>query len=704
MKKIINCLTWGLMGFALFFCQSCYDSTIEYVVTSPDGKIKVEFFLSEPGRAGYKALFKDQVIIDTSMMSFDLSNGTSLGGGLAVNEFHCDEVNDSWEMPWGEQKTVENKYNQLIIELAEQYKPHRKFNVIFRVYDDGIGFRYEFPEQEGWADAVIMDENTQFQLTGDHTTWWIPGDWDIYEHLYNTTKVSEIDAIAKRNHPNLAQTYIPENAVNTPVTMKTADGLYLSFHEANLTNYSGMTLKVDPNTLTLQSELVGSPDSSKVKRKLPFKTPWRTIQIAEKPGDLIDSKLIVNLNEPNKLDDVSWIKPTKYVGIWWEMHLDKSTWDKASGRHGATTENAKRYIDFASERGINGLLVEGWNTGWEVWLDQEKKIGAFDFVTPYDDYDLEEVVRYGKEKGVGLIMHHETSAVASTYDQQLDTAFALCQNLGIHAIKTGYVGKIIPQGEFHHGQWMVNHYRRVLEKAAEYQIMVNAHEPIKATGIRRTYPNMIAREGLRGQEFNAWSVELNPPEHLTIVPFTRMLAGPIDFTPGIFDIKMAKYNKGHVNTTLAQQLALYVIIYSPIQMAADLPENYEGNPAFQFITDVALDWDESMVLDAEIGDYISIARKAKDSDKWFMGAITDENPRDLNTKLDFLKLDQDFVATMYMDAEDAHYDTNPTALEIKKFIVNKDTELKLKLVAGGGAAIMFEPVDEGNIKGVELYP
>ena len=704
MKKIINPSVWGLMSFALLFCQSCSNTTIEYVVASPDGKIKVDFFLSGPGRAGYKVSFNNQVIIDTSLMSFELSNGTSLGGGLTVNETHYDEVDDPWQMPWGEQKTVENKYNQLIIELAEQYKPHRKFNVIFRVFDDGIGFRYDFPEQEGWTDVGILDENTQFQLTGDHTAWWIPGDWDIYEHLYSTTKVSEINAISKRNHPNLAQTYIPENAVNTPVTMKTDDGIYLSFHEANLTDYSGMTLKVDTNTFTLQSGLVGSRTKTKVIRKLPFKTPWRTIQIAEKPGDLIDSKLIVNLNEPNKLDDVSWIKPIKYVGIWWEMHLDKSTWDKASGRHGATTENAKRYIDFASKRGINGLLVEGWNTGWEVWLDQEKKIGAFDFVTPYEDYDLEEVVRYGKEKGVGLIMHHETSAVASTYDQQLDTAFALCQNLGIHAIKTGYVGKIIPEGEFHHGQWMVNHYRRVLEKAARYQIMVNAHEPIKATGIRRTYPNMIAREGLRGQEFNAWSVELNPPEHLTIVPFTRMLAGPIDFTPGIFDIKMAKYNKGHVNTTLAQQLALYVIIYSPIQMAADLPENYEGNPAFQFITDVALDWDESKVLDAEIGDYISIARKAKDSDNWFMGAITDENPRDLNIKLDFLKLDQDFVATLYVDAEDAHYDTNPTALEIKKFIVNKDTELKLELVAGGGAAIMFEPVTESNVEGVELYP
>ncbi|MDP6923073.1 MAG: glycoside hydrolase family 97 catalytic domain-containing protein, partial [Lutibacter sp.] len=482
----------------------------------------------------------------------------------------------------------------------------RKMNLVFRLYDDGIGFRYAFPEQENLSTLLIAEEHTQFNLAGDHKTWWIPGDWDIYEHLYSTSRVSEINAMEKVGHKNLAQTYIPENAVNTPVTMKTDQGRYLSFHEASLVDYSGMTLAVDTLNLSLESRLVGSDNHAyKVRRDLPFSTPWRTIQIAEKAGDLIASNLIVNLNEPNKLGDVSWFRPTKYTGIWWEMHLGKSTWDygmtqhmntwtdsgKSHGKHGATTENAKAFIDFSAANNIGAVLVEGWNTGWEHWIGFEDREGVFDFITPYPDYDLQEVVRYGKERGVAIIMHHETSAATETYEKQQDTAYALMKSLGIHSVKTGYVGKILPKGEYHHGQYMVNHYNHTVVKAAKYQVAINAHEPIKATGLRRTYPNTISREGLRGQEFNAWASDGgNPPEHLSIVAFTRMLAGPVDFTPGIFNIKFDAYKKDNqVNTTIAQQLALYVVIYSPVQMAADLIEHYEGHPALSFIRDVGVD-------------------------------------------------------------------------------------------------------------------
>jgi len=451
-------------------------------------------------------------------------------------------------MPWGETKEVVNNYNEMIITLNNSDNEISNFRIHFKVFNDGVGFRYDFPQLNNLDSIVILDENTQFNLTGNHTCWWIPGDWDIYEHLYNKTSFTEIDALSKVNHNNLAQTYIPENAVNTPLTMCTVDGVHLSFHEANLTNYPGMTLKIDKTNLLMSSELVGSNRLGyKAKVKLPFNTPWRTIQIVKNATKLIDSKLIVNLNEPNKLGDVSWFKPKKYIGIWWEMHLGKSQWSyynngKPHGMHGATTENAKAFIDFASKNEIGGLLVEGWNTGWENWIGFADREGFFDFVTPYPDYDLEEVVQYGKEKGVEIIMHHETSAAPLTYEQQLDTAYALMKRLGIHAVKTGYVGKIIPKGEFHHGQWMVKHYRKVIETAAKYDVAVNAHEPIKSTGIRRTYPNAISREGLRGQEFNAWSSDGgNPPNHLPTVAFTRMLAGPIDFTPGVFNIKLKPY-------------------------------------------------------------------------------------------------------------------------------------------------------------------
>lgn len=662
----------------------------DIIVHSPNGKVMVIFYLTEKGEPAYAAGFNEMPVLHESTLGFELKDAPPLKEGFEIVEFVESSFNETWEMQWGEQETVENNYNELKVFLQESKSPYREMNVIFKVYDDGFGFRYEFPEQENMTEVIILNENTQFHLTGDLDTWWQPGDWDIYEHLYHATKFSEIDATKYRNHPSLGQTYIPFNAVNTPVTMRTDNGLYLSFHEANLTDYADMTLLVDKEKDMWVSKLVSSDRTGyAVKRNTPFQTPWRTVQISETAGGLIESRLIVNLNEPNKLGDVSWFKPTKYTGIWWEMHLGKNSWDMASGKHGATTENAKKLIDFSAANGIHGMLVEGWNTGWEHWIGFEDREGVFDFITPYPDYDLKEVVRYGKEKGVELIMHHETSAAPRTYEQQMDTAFKLMQSLGIHAVKTGYVGKIIPKGEYHHGQWMVNHYRKVVETAAKYEIAINAHEPIKATGIRRTYPNVISREGLRGQEFNAWSSDGgNPPDHLPTVAFTRMLAGPIDFTPGIFNIKLEPYKDiNQINTTLAHQLALYVVIYSPIQMAADLPENYEGHPAFQFIRDVGVNWKQSKVLNGEVGEYVTIAREERGTGNWFIGSITNETPREVVIKLDFLDPDATYNATIYKDGIEAHWDTNPTDIVILPMTVSNGSIMKFKSAPGGGFAI-----------------
>lgn len=676
-------------------------------ITSPDGNLILSVFCTANEQPAYLLYHNEQLLIDTSTLGFDLKDAAPLGKNMAIKEATRREIDETWEMPWGEQREVRNHYNELIVTLEELLPPKRHFDMIFRVYDDGLAFRYEFSEQDSLGEVTILEERTRFQLPADHECWWIPGDWDIYEHLYTRSRVSEINAISKRNHPNLAQTTIPHNAVNTPVTLRTAEGLHLSFHEAELTDYAGMTLRVDTATLSLESCLVGSDRLGyKVQRQTPFRTPWRTIQVGEKATDLLDSRLIVNLNEPNQLGDVEWFKPTKYMGIWWEMHLGKSSWDQASGKHGATTENAKRHIDFAAEHGIGALLVEGWNTGWERWIGFEDREGVFDFTTPYDDYDLEEVVRYGREKGVDLVMHHETSAAPRTYAERLDTAYQLMERLGIHAVKTGYVGKIIPKGEYHHGQWMVNHYRQVLETGAEHQVAINAHEPIKATGLRRTYPNAISREGLRGQEFNAWAADGgNPPNHLPTVAFTRMLAGPIDYTPGIFNIKLAPYKPDNqVNTTLAHQLALYVVLYSPIQMVPDLIESYEGQPAFQFIQDVGVDWEQSRSINGEVGEYVTIAREERSTGHWFVGSITNEQARELSVPLDFLRDGPTYLATLYLDASDAHWDDNPTAAVIEQYLVQSDDVLQLPLASGGGAAVSLVPVGEEAVEGVEKYP
>jgi hypothetical protein len=691
--------------FSIILFSACQTSLPETQVSSPSGNLDVSFFLKD-GQAAYSISFNNTKVVDTSTIAFDIKDQSLLGKNLKIIAATTSAFSEKWEMPWGEQRWVDNNYNKLLVDLQETGGEQRKFSVEFRVYDDGLGFRYHFPKQGNVDEWIIMDELTEFQLTSDPTVWWIPGDWDIYEHLYNTSRFSEIDALSKQNHPNLASTHIPFNAVNTPVTMKSENGTYLSFHEADLTGYPGMTLMVDNESLKMTSELVGSAITGyKAKISLPFSTPWRTIHVADRAGDLIESNLIVNLNEPNQLGDVSWFTPMKYVGIWWEMHLGKSTWDMESSQsmdtyvgdevgkavHGATTENARRHIDFASENGIKGLLVEGWNTGWDHWIGFEDREGVFDFVTPYPDYDLSGIVDYANEKGVEIIMHHETSAAPRTYDQQKDTAYALMQSLGIHSVKTGYVGKIIPKGEYHHGQWMVNHYHGVLETAAKYEVAINAHEPIKATGKRRTYPNAISREGLRGQEFNSWSIENgNPPEHLTIVPFTRMLGGPIDFTPGIFNIKLSPYRDGtgkQVNTTLAHQLGLYVVIYSPIQMAADLIENYDNQPAFQFIRDVGVDWEQSKVLDGEVGEFVVIARQERETMNWFVGGTADEKGKTVSFSLDFLDDGVTYKGVLYKDASDSHWDENPTAIEIEEIKIKKGEDLTVVMAPGGGFAL-----------------
>lgn len=677
-------------------------------ISSPDNSIHVNFHLTQNGRFYYTVDYQDKPIIDTSFVGFDLEDGPSLKENLTASYSNIKTVNETWQMPWGEQQDVVNHYNEITISLEETSELQREIDIVFRVYNDGLGFRYHFPEQPHLKETLITEEYTEFNLTEDYKTFWIPGDWDIYEHLYSTTKLSEIDAPSYNEYTNLAQSYIPDNAVNTPVTMVGKDGIHLSFHEAGLIDYAGMTLKVDTENLKLKSQLVGSRNHSyKVKRETPFYTPWRTIQITDNAPDLIASNLIVNLNEPNKLGDISWFTPMKYTGVWWEMHLNKSTWDygmemvdgkwkdtgKAHGKHGATTENVKQFIDFSAENNIGGVLVEGWNTGWERWIGFDDREGVFDFVTPYPDYDLDEVTAYAKSKGVEIIMHHETSAATETYEKQQDTAYALMQKYGMHVVKSGYVGKILPKGEYHHGQHMVNHYNNAAIKAANYEVAVNAHEPIKATGLRRTYPNIISREGLRGQEFNAWSVDGgNPPEHLPIVAFTRMLAGPIDFTPGIFNIKFDEYKKeNQVNTTLAHQLALYVVMYSPVQMAADLVEHYEAHPEpLQFIKDVGVDWLETKVLNGEVGDYVTIARKERGTEDWFLGGITDENKREFEIPLNFLDEGETYLAKIYKDGKDAHWDKNPLSIDLESIEVNSADILELYLAPGGGFAVSFE--------------
>ncbi|WP_138429264.1 glycoside hydrolase family 97 protein [Fodinibius saliphilus] len=690
--------------FILVFFGAC-STNPQKTVTSPNQQVELEFSLSDQGQAQYHVTYQNTTLIDTSTLGFEFRNQPSLKNGLQITKTTGKSVDKSWNPVWGEHEEISNHYRELLVELEEQEAPHRQVKIRFRLYNDGLGFRYEFPKQEALSDSLfIMNEQTEFALTNDHRAWWIPADYDSYEYNYKQSVVSKIDASVFESENDRVDRQIDNfKAVNTPVTLKTDNDIYLSFHEANLTDYAGMTLGITED-LELKSELVPWADGTKVKAKAPFHTPWRTIQIAESAGDLVESSLILNLNNPNKLEDTIWITPLKYTGVWWELHIGKTGWNyskqaddsfgqQGATKHGANTENVKDYVDFNKQTGIKGLLVEGWNTGWEYWGTDS--LGFFDFTTPYPDFDLNEVAEYARKNDVALIGHHETSGQAAHYESRLDTAFQLYQKHGIHHVKTGYAGGIIPKGEYHHGQWMVRHYRNVVKTAAKYQIGINAHEPIKATGIRRTYPNMMTREGVRGMEYNAWSDGM-PPEHTTILPFTRVLGGPIDYTPGIFDITFDEFrDKEQVHSTLANQLALYIVLYSPMQMAADLPENYrteEGDihPMFQFIQEVPVDWSKSITPMATIGDYVVTVRKQKGTEDWYLGAVTDEQERTIKLSLDFLQGAKTYSASIYRDGKEAHWKENPTDYEIETQEVTKETILDLRLAPGGGTAISFK--------------
>ncbi|HMU44802.1 MAG TPA: glycoside hydrolase family 97 protein [Chitinophagaceae bacterium] len=695
-----------LAVLALFFFLFSYAGLIEKV-TSPDGNIIFSIVTTGSGSQGdkiaYEISYKNSPVIKTSYIGFVLKLPEVALNSFVILDKKQNSVNDTWKPVWGEVKEIQNHYNELILTLKGQNDIILKF--IIRVFNDGASFRFEFPEQPNLKHFILADEQTQFALTGNHKIWWIPGDYDSNEYWYHTTQISDIDARAGNQVTEISvRSIFDKNGVQTPLMMKTKEGVYINIHEAALVNYPAMDLVVDKNNFTFNAHLVPDAVGNKAYLIAPAKTPWRTIIISDDAKNILASKMILSLNEPSKIENTSWIKPQKFVGVWWEMHVGKSSWDYSGGQvgsqqatkvpHGANTANVKRYIDFAAKNGIQSVLVEGWNTGWEDWFGQWKE-DVFDFVTPYPDFDVNELQRYAASKGVKLIMHHETSASVTNYERWMDTAYRFMKNHGYDAVKTGYVGKIIPRGEHHDGQWMVRHYERVAKKTADYHIMVDMHEPVRSTGLHRTYPNWLASEAARGNEFNAWSSG-NPPEHETILPFTRLMGGPMDYTPGIFKIKMSYYNpekKEQVHTTLAKQLALYVTMYSPLQMAADLPENYELYPdAFQFIKDVAVDWDDTKILEAEPGDYIVETRKAKGSDNWFLGAITDENARQFSVKTGFLDSDRFYYATIYRDADNADWQTNPEAYTIEKKLVNTNSVLSLKLAPGGGTAISFVPL------------
>lgn len=702
MKIKLFCLV--ILFAAVSFTQS---------IKSPTGKLILSFAITDKGEPTYQLKFGNKDILEPGKLGIKLLNQEGFVNGFTIIKVDSVSVSDSWDPVWGEVKTIQNNYKELAVTLQQASVNNRKLIIRFRLFDDGLGFRYEFPEQNGLQYFTVSDELTEFNLTGDHKTFWIPGDFDSNEYDYSTTLLSQVDAYRGQTATEIStRSIIAANAVQTPLMMKTNENIYINIHEAALVNYPAMNLLIDKNSFTLTSALVPDAVGNKAYLQTPCNTPWRTVIVSDKAADILASKIILNLNEPTKFKDVSWIKPMKYVGIWWGMHVGTMSWNYAdvsnvklgltdwtkltpNGKHGATTENTKKYIDFAAKHRLDGILVEGWNIGWEDWFGSWKE-NVFDFITPYPDFNVSELQKYAESKGVKLIMHHETSGSATNYERRMDEAYRFMNKYGYPAVKTGYVGRIIPRGEHHDGQWMVNHYIHVAEKTAEYKINLDAHEPVRPTGLHRTYPNWLACEAARGNEFNAWS-KGNPPEHETILPFTRLMGGPMDYTPGIFQIKMDYYfpgKKEQVHTTIAKQLALYITMYSPLQMAADLPENYERFPdAFEFIEDVAVDWDDTKILEAEPGDYITIARKTKNKDEWFVGAITDENSRVAVIPFSFLTANQKYKATIYKDAPNADWEKNPMAYVIENVIVTNQSTLKVNLAKGGGAAISIKKVN-----------
>jgi hypothetical protein len=672
--------------------------------------IKLSVAIDASGTVSYTVEHKDLMIVAPSNLGFMLTDGVDMHSGFELLSTETKTVDETWQPVWGEVKNIRNHYQQLTVHLKQKNTSHYLLDIVFRVFEDGVAFRYVFPNQPELKYFIVADELTQFNLTGDHKTFWIPGDYDSNEYTYTTSKLSEIDNREKvKSSTSIAVRIAPDaHAVQTPLMMKTISDTYINIHEAALVNYPAMQIHVDGETYHLTSSLVPDAYGNKAYLHAPCRTPWRTIIISDDAKEILSSKMILNLNDPAKTNNTSWIKPMKFIGVWWEMQVGKGTWNYSdfpdsvspngklipNGKHSANTANVKRYIDFAAANNIKGVLVEGWNTGWEDWFGKWKE-NVFDFVTPYPDYDVKEIVRYAKSKSVSMIMHNETSGSATNYERQLDTAYRFMNKFGFPAVKTGYVGKIIPRGEHHDGQWMVSHYERVAQKALEHHVTIDMHEPVRPTGLQRTYPNWLANEAARGNEFNAFSDDGNPPEHETILPFTRLMGGPMDYTPGIFKLKgYASYApERQLHTTLAKQLALYVTMYSPLQMAADLPENYKAKAdAFQFIKEVAVDWDDTKILEAEPGDYITIARKEKNKNNWFMGAITDEQGRTTDIKLDFLDKGKKYMAIIYADATNADYLKNPEAYQITKQIVDAGSSLHLVLANGGGAAVSIVPV------------
>jgi len=691
---------------------------------SPSGKLKLQFSLDASGAPTYSLSYKGQAVIKPSKLGLELTGNTkkvefsgagegdreSLSSSL-YDQFEqtaqeSKQVDERWNPVWGEESEIRNHYNELTVSL-QQKTSKRKLVVRFRLFDQGLGFRYEFPEQKEMTYLVVKEEKTQFAMNGDHTAFWIPGDYDTQEYDYTKSRLSEIRRLmAKAITPNASQTPFSPTGVQTALMMKSDDGLYINIHEAALINYACMHLHLDDKNFVFQSWLTPDANGTKGNLQTPARSPWRTIMVSDDARDILASRMTLNLNEPTKIKDPSWIKPTKYVGVWWEMITGKSEWSytydlpsvhlgetdyskvKPHGKHGATTANVKRYIDFAAKHGFDGVLVEGWNIGWEDWFGNAKD-HVFDFVTPYPDFDLVSIRDYAKHKGVKMIMHHETSGAVRNYERYLDSAYRFMKDNGYDAVKSGYVGNIIPRGEYHYSQWINNHYQYALEKAAKYKIMVNAHEAVRPTGLSRTWPNLIGNESARGTEYQAFGG--NHANHVTILPFTRLIGGPMDYTPGIFEMDIQKINPkntSHVNSTLANQLALYVTMYSPLQMAADLPENYERfMDAFQFIKDVAVDWDSSLYLEAEPGEYLTIARKSKGKNEWFVGNVSGEKGHESILDFGFLTKGEKYEATIYADAPDAHYKTNPQAYVIKKLKINNKSKLKQKSAPGGGFAI-----------------
>lgn len=698
MKKLI---------FAFFFLLAICTTSIAQQIKSPEGNFIMEFSLLKDGTPTYSLNYKNKEVIKPSKLGLELKNDKkSLLNDFVVVDSKTSTFDETWQPVWGEVNKIRNHYNELVVTL-NQKETDRKIIIRFRLFADGLGFRYEFPAQKNLTYFIVKEEKTQFAMTGDHTAFWIPGDYDTQEYDYTQSKLSEIRGLSEKAYTaNVSQKSFSTTGVQTSLMMKSADGLYINLHEAALINYSCMHLNLDDKNMIFESWLTPDANGDKGNLQAPNNSPWRTIIVSDDAREILASKMTLNLNDPSKIEDTSWIKPVKYIGVWWEMITGKSSWAytnelssiqlgvtdykkvKPNGTHAANTAHVKDYIDFASKHGFDAVLVEGWNEGWEDWFGNSKDY-VFDFVTPYPDFDVKGIHAYAKAKGVKMIMHHETSGSVRNYERHMDKAYQFMNDNGYNAVKSGYVGAILPNGENHYNQWAINHYQYALEKAAEYKIMVNAHEAVRPTGISRTYPNLIGNESARGTEYQAFGG--SKANHVTVLPFTRLIGGPMDYTPGIFEMDVSKLNpdnKSHVNSTIANQLALYVTMYSPLQMAADLIEHYNQFPdAFQFIKDVAIDWDDSKYLEAEPGEYITVARKAKGTNNWFLGNVNGNNSRTSTINFDFLEKGKKYTATVYADAKDANYKTNPQAYTIKKIKVTNKSKLSQLSAPGGGYAI-----------------